>query len=206
METVKEYFYKNKQRITEDLINAPKTVIDGIKFLADLPEMDMPYMKEVGQAKLLTKMGYDVILLPRFANSFIEKSYGKDIQRGSFPDGLVILVNEKKYVEFKRVGLNNLTRSLNAKNGSDCIFVIVKEWISRQRLEKSVDKAIKNKYLSERNNIIFMSELDGQVHKKIGLNYAESSMRASGGEIGTNFPTRLIEGTATPLNCLDCTK
>ncbi|MGX8678410.1 MAG: hypothetical protein ACQGQO_04805, partial [Sphaerochaetaceae bacterium] len=151
--TVLDFFKKYRSIIADDITALPTIDYEGIKFVADMyGESDMPFVKEVGAIKILNKLGFDAILLPRYADGLINKLYGITLKQESLPDGIILDRESKRFVEFKHIikpdnFMANLNESLKAV--PDIVFISVNDIFNHERL----DSVIKNNK-SKKNNII----------------------------------------------------
>ncbi|GEM_PF-2099314 len=99
------------EAIKRDVIAGEHKILDGLRIVPGIGETDMPFYKELGQMKILQELGFDGILLPRFATEYLHRLYGVVLEKGSLPDGIVML-DDGKFVELKRVS-NHLGKVIN---------------------------------------------------------------------------------------------
>ena len=113
--------------------------------LAGLSNEDMPFEKELIQAKILRNIfGHEIVLLPRYMTNTIEKGIGIELQNGSIGDSVVFLPEREKYVEFKICKERYLGELVNDSFPYiDTIFVILRD-------AKINDASIHKKHLENR--------------------------------------------------------
>ncbi|GEM_PF-2776297 len=149
--TVKEFFTKYRDYITEVIEQYPKTEVEGVTMLEGLLSGDMPYEKELIASQLYQDIfnSKDFILLPRYANNLISDVFGVNPKRGSLPDGIEGISKNGEYVEFKIISEKNLVKRINeSENEADISFVIVDN-IS----ERTKNKFEKNPQLNIGDNL-----------------------------------------------------
>ena len=90
---------------------------------------DMPYKKELIQAKILRSfLGQEIILLPRFMTNTLNLILGSQLKNGSIGDAVVFLPNAEKYIEFKVCKEAYIGEQINKSMPLiDCIFVILSD-------------------------------------------------------------------------------
>ena len=97
--------------------------------LCGLSAEDMPYKKELIQAKILRSfLGQEIILLPRFMTNTLNLILGSQLKNGSIGDAVVFLPNVEKYIEFKVCKEAYIGEQINKSMPLiDCIFVILSD-------------------------------------------------------------------------------
>ena len=130
--TIKEE--RLKENSVEDLFREyRKTISDcdfqGVPMLCGLSAEDMPYKKELIQAKILRSfLGQEIILLPRFMTNTLNLILGSQLKNGSIGDAVVFLPNAEKYIEFKVCKEAYIGEQINKSMPLiDCIFVILSD-------------------------------------------------------------------------------
>ena len=81
------------EAIKRDVIAGEHKILDGLRIVPGIGETDMPFYKELGQMKILQELGFDGILLPRFAvragtkqptvAGSMNQKMGRDLKPGS---------------------------------------------------------------------------------------------------------------------------
>ena len=123
------FFPEYRKEIIEMLKEYPKVEYDGIKMLANSGDKDLPLKKELLQSKLYNMIqSEDIILLPRFSHHLLNEAFGVDLKTGSFAEGLSVLVDGDKFVEFKICNGDNLARRMNEsdKSNTDLSFIVAR--------------------------------------------------------------------------------
>ena len=124
--SVSEFFHAYRPLISSLLKDYPKFSFKGVDILAGLPENDMPFEKELIQAKILQSILQEyVILLPRYANEIFHKIFGIELENGSIGDGIVFLPERDQYIEFKICHNSKIGSYINKVDGNDLIFIVV---------------------------------------------------------------------------------
>ena len=100
--SVEELFREYRKTISDIIRDFPKCDFQGVPMLCGLSAEDMPYKKELIQAKILRSfLGQEIILLPRFMTNTLNLILGSQLKNGSVGDAVVFLPNAEKYIEFK---------------------------------------------------------------------------------------------------------
>lgn len=121
---VRDFFHSYKPQITEMLKEYPKVEMDGILLLEGMDASDMPFQKELIQARILQEiLGKRIILLPRYITNTISDVFGIRLNKGSLSDGLSALADGDRYIEFKLTSEKGIVRNINEAMESDIIFV-----------------------------------------------------------------------------------
>ena len=149
------------EAIKRDVIAGEHKILDGLRIVPGIGETDMPFYKELGQMKILQELGFDGILLPRFATEYLHRLYGVVLEKGSLPDGIVML-DDGKFVELKRIS-KKLKRSVRmALNGaSDVIFVSSMKQLSQKDLQR-IDELLNHD--SGETQVVVLSEPDCRIY------------------------------------------
>ncbi len=163
--SVRDFGREFGETIKRDILSEDHAVLDGVRIVSGISRSDMPFYKELGQMKILQKLGMDGVLLPRFATEYLHSLYGVTLERGSLPDGIVLLDNGM-FVEMKRAG-NKLVRNVNAamRETPDLIFVSSLNRLSPKEI-KRVETVLKSAPKAPR--IIILSEPDCRVYANFG--------------------------------------
>ena len=123
---VSEFFHTYRPIISNVLREFPKFYLNDVAILAGLSENDMPFEKELLQAKILQSIKKsEVILLPRFIKNTIEKVFDVTLENGSIGDGIVFLPDQDQYTEFKICHNCHIGEYINKAKDADLIFIIV---------------------------------------------------------------------------------
>ena len=161
---VKEFFKTYKIEITEMLKEYPKVDMDGVLMLEGMAKKDMPFQKDLIQAKLLSKiLDVNVILLPRFASNLLNNMFNVNLSKGPLAEGLVALVDGDEYIEFKSAIGRKIIRHLNEANYSATIGFISIDFLDRNEKRRILSKHSQLK-LSEGFKGYILSLADGKLY------------------------------------------
>ena len=146
---VDDFFAANKQIIAEALKEYPYKLIDGIRVLANISNMnDLPYLSELYIAKIMKSLiGGEIILPASHIKEFAKDVFDIELDNGSLADSLIILTNEDKFAEFKFIKIQNLIEEINdASNKADYIFAIIddSDFTKNDYFEPYINKRLKN--------------------------------------------------------------
>lgn len=202
---VREFFRAYRNEITEAIKEYPKVEMDGILLLEGMDASDMPFEKELIQARLLHDiLGERIILLPRYATNTIERIFGIRLQKGSLTDGLAALVEGDRFIEFKATNQKNLIKEASsALKNADIAFITVPS-LGSDSIERVAD------YLSDRfagfrieeDKRIIIADLNtGLVFEKQRA-FASPLNSPTGRTIGlrtADIPATVIKGYVTEL-------
>lgn len=127
--SVEELFREYRKTISDIIRDFPKCDFQGVPMLCGLSAEDMPYKKELIQAKILRSfLGQEIILLPRFMTNTLNLILGSQLKNGSIGDAVVFLPNAEKYIEFKVCKEAYIGEQINKSMPLiDCIFVILSD-------------------------------------------------------------------------------
>lgn len=125
--SVGEFFVEYRTEIVSMLIEYPKIDIDGVDCPAWLTEDDMPFEKELLQAKLYKFLiDPSIFLLPRYVMRMFRQIFGISLRKGSLGDGLAALSENGLFVEFKLCSANKLPQWITeAADSSETFFICV---------------------------------------------------------------------------------
>ena len=125
--SVGEFFAEYRTEIVSMLIEYPKIDIDGVDCPAGLTEDDMPFEKELLQAKLYKFLiDPSIFLLPRYVMRMFHQIFGISLRKGSLGDGLAALSENGLFVEFKLCSANKLPQRITeAADSSETFFICV---------------------------------------------------------------------------------
>lgn len=125
--SVGEFFAEYRTEIVSMLIEYPKIDIDGVDCPAGLTEDDMPFEKELLQAKLYKFLiDPSIFLLPRYVMRMFRQIFGISLRKGSLGDGLAALSENGLFVEFKLCSANKLPQRITeAADSSETFFICV---------------------------------------------------------------------------------
>ena len=124
---VRNFFKAYKPQITDMLLHHPTEEIEGIKVISGIKDSEMPFASELVQSKFMKEiLGNDIILLPSHSTALFNEIFGVTLRNGSIPDGLAVLTNDGKYIEYKYIHSRYLVNELaKAANEADIAFVMV---------------------------------------------------------------------------------
>ncbi len=132
--TATNFFPEYKPQITEILLEYPKVEMDNVLLLEGMAEGEMPFRKEFIETQILQEVtGERVILLHRYSDKLLNSIFRLNLKEGSFPDGLIALTEDSRYVEYKAITEPNLIRRLNKSTIADRAFVAVDTLSSETR-------------------------------------------------------------------------
>ena len=137
--SVGEFFSLYRDEVTSMIKEYPLIEFDGARLFAGLVEDDLPFVKEVIQAKLYSLLlGKDVILLPRYSNRVFHSIFSVKLKKGSIGDGFAALADGGEYIEFKLCADKKLPQRITAASKAAdsffiCVFSIEDETIRKIR-------------------------------------------------------------------------
>ena len=146
--------------------------------LCGLSAEDMPYKKELIQAKILRSfLGQEIILLPRFMTNTLNLILGSQLKNGSIGDAVVFLPNVEKYIEFKVCKEAYIGEQINKSMPLiDCIFVILSdvEFIDSKQYRHYLEKRSRKWNIKDSLEII-VCDMQGKYAMKLEKNKETSS-------------------------------
>ena len=108
--------------------------MEGVLMLEGMEISDMPFQKELIQAKLIQEiLCKDVILLPRFASNLLNNMFNVNLSKG-------LLVDGNEYIEFKSAIDRKIIRRLNEGNDSADIGFISIDFLDRNVKRRILSK------------------------------------------------------------------
>lgn len=137
--SVGEFFSLYRDEVTSMIKEYPLIEFDDARLFAGLVEDDLPFVKEVIQAKLYSLLlGKDVILLPRYSNRVFHSIFSVKLKKGSIGDGFAALADGGEYMEFKLCADKKLPQRITAASKAAdsffiCVFSIEDETIRKIR-------------------------------------------------------------------------
>lgn len=95
--SVEELFREYRKTISDIIRDFPKCDFQGVPMLCGLSAEDMPYKKELIQAKILRSfLGQEIILLPRFMTNTLNLILGSQLKNGSIGGRCSIFTKRRK--------------------------------------------------------------------------------------------------------------
>ena len=125
---VEDFYKENKSLVVDVLRDYEKVDIEGVQLLSGMPKSDVPYQKELIEARFLKEItGEDVLLLPRYGKNFLDTVLGLNLEKGSFADGVVMLPDDGRFIEFKLCNNKNAGGYINSamEKGSDGVLIAI---------------------------------------------------------------------------------
>ncbi|MBQ0072542.1 MAG: hypothetical protein KBS81_11935 [Spirochaetales bacterium] len=206
--TVREFVGKHKNEIIKDLLKTKKVLVDGVLMPTDIAKGDLPYEKEFMLTKILQDLGIPALLLPRFANSFLAKTYGVKIdKKGSFDEAVAYLPNQRAFIEYKNLEADsrlNVRLGEAVKKGAEYIFVTGNS-ISLSDAQNEFSSVL-NQYGREYGpNVLIYSLGTGELHSNFyeqikNDDYNESSLHSPRMWSTPNFESRAWHFRLTTTN------
>lgn len=140
---VESFFPDYRDDITKLFKDYPKFEIEGVECLAGFTEDDLPFRKELLQAKLFQELiCKDFILLPRYIKRTFAAVFDINLEKGSLGDGLVAISGDK-YIEFKLCSSKKLAQRITSASKNSDLFFICVEDLDSPSLEKIKSGRIK---------------------------------------------------------------
>jgi len=132
---VDDFFLEYRPEITELLKSLPKVVIDGVLLPRGIEPGNMPYLKELIQAKIMEVIhGRTVTLFPRSTSSILNKYFGVNLRNGSVPDSFLAITDAGEYIELKVTDEGKFTKRLGqSAKTADMGFIAVSRFTSRMK-------------------------------------------------------------------------
>lgn len=176
--SVEELFREYRKTISDIIRDFPKCDFQGVPMLCGLSAEDMPYKKELIQAKILRSLlGQEIILLPRFMTNTLNLILGSQLKNGSVGDAVVFLPNAEKYIEFKVCKEAYIGEQINKSMPLiDCIFVILSdvEFIDSKQYRHYLEKRSRKWNIKDSLEII-VCDMQGKYAMKLERNKETSS-------------------------------
>ena len=126
--SVKEFFLTYRPLVSALLRKYPKFMYKGVSVLAGMIDGEMPFEKELIQARILKLILNEdsVVLLPRFFHRFLNDVFGIELEDGSLADCVIFFPRNEWYAEFKICHQQNIGANLNEiKNNPDVVFMVL---------------------------------------------------------------------------------
>ena len=175
--SVSEFFHEYRPLISSLLKDYPKFSFKEVDILAGLSENDMPFEKELIQAKILKSIiDEEAILLPRYIPETFSKVFGVCLENGSIADCIVFLPQKEKYIEFKICHQENIGHYINRIGlDIDLAFIIIDNStiFNKSQFESRLKKRAELWNLHE-NETVIVCDLEGMgvwnIKKEVSLN------------------------------------
>ena len=150
------FISNNRELIISLLQEYPAFDFYGVSFLAGAIDDDMPYYKEVVQAKFFQELiPGKLILLPRYINRVLTSVFCVPFRKCSLGDALVLFEGKWQFIEFKFCSERKLPQRITAAaRNSDLFFVCVDD-LSAGTASKIMSGRLKVFLPMERRGFIF---------------------------------------------------
>ena len=171
--SVAEFFSEYREIVTKIIIDYPKIRCDGILLFAGMLEDNVPFEKELLQARIFNELfDCDLILLPRFIDRSFIDVFNIHFKKGSLSDGFIGYDTNGKYIEFKLCSEKKLPQRITAAaKNSDLFFVCVYDLsdetvrkIKSGRLKISIDENKRGYVLGLNNLRLYRIQKNKEIH------------------------------------------
>ena len=142
--SVNEFFKAFRPEITRMLKEYPRVNIDGLDVIAGISQSDIPFLKEFYQAKFVNDLSMGkTLLIPRYTKHLFQEMFGVELSNGSLSEGLLLLGDDDKYIEFKFCNIKRFVTHANTGfSQGDIVFAVIKDNVTdgyaKNRMESVV--------------------------------------------------------------------
>ena len=160
---VNDFFSENRRIISELLKEYPKFKYKDVQMLAGLTDGEMPFEKELIQAKIYSVItSEETILLPRYLHRILNEIFKINLKQGSLADGIVFLPREEEYIEFKFCQKSKIGSYVNNTSNADVLFFVLENMNYPQKsiFEKDMYRAA-NHWKGWNGETIILCDLEG---------------------------------------------
>ena len=167
-----DFFDCYKPLLTEMFLEYPGFYFKGIRLFPGLDEEQLPFEKELIQAKLYNLLfSSDIVLLPRYIDRILLNILGVDLRKGSLGDGLAAYDNKGKYVEFKLCNDKKLPQRISkAAGNADEFFICVEDLkdetirkLGTGRLKMNIPKGTEGSIFALNSHILYSIRSDEHI-------------------------------------------
>ena len=160
---VNDFFSEKREVISELLKEYPKFKYKDVQMLAGLTDGEMPFEKELIQAKIYSVItSEETVLLPRYLHRVLNEIFKINLKQGSLADGIVFLPREEEYIEFKFCQKSKIGSYVNNTSNADVLFFVLENMNYPQKsiFEKDMYRAAKH-WKGWNGETIILCDLEG---------------------------------------------